>query len=315
MNSTAEIVSPIERDVSLPDGRHLTLRLVRSDDENDLFDLYDQLDDDDRHRRFLYAYRPREPFFHGLANRAHGDARLVVALTTASGSRLIAEASYCHLLNGNGELAMVVARRWRGWIGPWLLDALVDLAAVNGVPNLEADVLAENSAMIGTLRARGSVILDHDGYSVLRLMIGTAGPTATWSPGTQPHVPVETPGGRWSHHDDARALGLAVVACPGPSPQHPCPMLNGHRCPLVEDADAIVVRCPPGDAQWTELLAAHRIARNADVVVDDPHADATHVLATVTAIARRHANRRCGPHRRRTDPTQPAPHDTTETRS
>ena len=103
MNSTAEIVSPIERDVSLPDGRHFTLRLVRSDDENDLFDLYDQLDDDDRHRRFLYAYRPREPFFHGLANRAHGDARLVVALTTASGSRLIAEANNCHLLNGNGQ--------------------------------------------------------------------------------------------------------------------------------------------------------------------------------------------------------------------
>jgi RimJ/RimL family protein N-acetyltransferase len=302
--TTTTAASPIERDVLLPDGRHLTLRPVCSQDEDDLFDLYDQLDADDRHRRFFFAYRPREPFFHDLANPAPGDGRLVLAVNEATGSRLIAEAGYCHLPNGNGELAMVVARRWRGWIGPWLLDALIDLAAANGVPNLEADVLAENGSMLALLRARGSVILNHDGYSTLRLMIGTTGPTPTWPAGTEPRILVETPGGRWPQHDDATALGLAVIACPGPSQQYPCPLLNGQRCPLAEDADAIVVRCPTGDAQWAELLAAHRTTSSDNVVVDDRHDHQTdpHALASIATIARHHAHRRTGPRRRRTDP-------------
>ena len=120
--------------------------------------------------------------------------------------------------------------------GPWFRDALVDVAAGRGVPNLEADVLAANGPMLPVLRARGSVVMSHDGYSIMRLMIGTSGTTPTWPSGPAPCVLVEAPGGRWPSEDDARALGLFAVACPGPSQQHPCPVLNGQRCPLADDA-------------------------------------------------------------------------------
>ena len=59
------------------------------------------------------------------------------------------------LPSGNGELAIVGARKWQG-VGPYLLDALVEMAAAAGVPNLEADVLTANRPMLALLRSRGT---------------------------------------------------------------------------------------------------------------------------------------------------------------
>lgn len=55
------------------------------------------------------------------------------------GARIVGEASYELLPNGAGELAITVAADQRGWIGPYLLDAMVEAAAAGGVPNVEAD--------------------------------------------------------------------------------------------------------------------------------------------------------------------------------
>ena len=39
---------------------------------------------------------------------------------------LVGEAGYTLLSDGDGELAITVDPEWRGWLGSWLLDALVD---------------------------------------------------------------------------------------------------------------------------------------------------------------------------------------------
>ena len=135
-------------------------RHVASTDEAGLYQLYDGLNADDRYLRFFCGYRPTDEFFDKLANPRPGDARVVAELVDGH-KQLIAEAGYSLLDNGNGEFAMVVARDWRGWLGPYLLDVVIDIAAANHVPNLEAEVLAANRTMLALLRARGSAFLEH----------------------------------------------------------------------------------------------------------------------------------------------------------
>jgi hypothetical protein len=165
------------------------------------------------------------------------------------------------LANGNGEFAMVVAKDWRGWLGPYLLDVVVELAAQNGVPNLEAEVLAVNAAMLALLRARGCVFLRHDGWGELRTMVGTGRDGPTWPGGDdRPRVLVETPGGRWPLEDAADAVGLRVITCAGPTQNGSCPLLLGHDCPLVAMADAIVVRDAPNDPSWDRVVESHALS-------------------------------------------------------
>jgi len=79
------------------------------------------------------------------------------------------------LPDGNGEFALTVAVGWRGWLGPYLLDALVAAAAARGVPNLEADILVSNVRMLALVSKRGYVTLSHDA-SQLRVAIDAARP-------------------------------------------------------------------------------------------------------------------------------------------
>jgi hypothetical protein len=76
----------------------------------------------------------------------------------ADAGRIVGEANYVPLANGDGELGMVVAADQRGWLGPYMLDALVD-AAAHGVPNLEAAVLVTNRSMLTLVRSRGYATL------------------------------------------------------------------------------------------------------------------------------------------------------------
>ena len=52
-----------------------------------------------------------------------------VAIVSGAEDRLVAEAGYALLPDGNGEFALTVAAGWRGWLGPYLLDAIVTAAA------------------------------------------------------------------------------------------------------------------------------------------------------------------------------------------
>ena len=245
-----------DREVSLRGARRIIIRTVRPSDDVGLVALYDELDDEDRHRRFFGSFHPRLEFFADMANVAErGGARLVAVLAERGFGEhgpIIGEAGYVLLPNGDGEFAMAVARRWRGWLGPYLLDALVETAAAAGVPNLEADVLAVNRPMLAVLRARGSVVMDHEDWTVLRLLFGTGGRVPTWpGPHDRLRVLVEGSGGRWHAEKEAHAAGLQLLTCPGPvNSVHGCPALAGRTCPLAADADVIVVSHPTDDHRW-----------------------------------------------------------------
>jgi hypothetical protein len=247
--------------IEAPTGAdRVLIRPVTIDDVEQLTTFYAELDEDERHRRFFGAYRPRREFCERLATVADRGGGGVVAVLLDEGGherRLVGEAGFTLLPNGDGEAAISVGARWRGWLGPYLLDALTATAAASGVANLEADVLTTDHSMLAMLRSRGSVSMEHKGWSVVRLLIGTTGSTPAWpGPHDRPRVLVERPGGRWGGEDEARAAGLQVLTCPGPTGES-CPALEGEVCGLAAGADVIVVAHPREEEGWQRLLASH----------------------------------------------------------
>jgi RimJ/RimL family protein N-acetyltransferase len=131
--------------------------------------LYDGLSSHDRHLRFFSAYHPPREFLASWAGIAERGGCCLVAVRSAPGGpgSVVADAGYLALPNGNGELAVTVARGERGGLGGVLVDALLDAAATRGVAALEAEVLLENEAMLRLVRARGAREVGRDGsYSV-----------------------------------------------------------------------------------------------------------------------------------------------------
>jgi GNAT superfamily N-acetyltransferase len=229
--------------------------------------FYEGLSNGDRYLRFFSSYRPPRDFFERLTSIVERGGYGVVATVSADGGegRIVGEASYELLSNGNGDVSMTVAAGQRGWLGPFLLDALMEAAASRGVSNLEADVLATNRPMLSVLRSRGYATLSSGDWVTQRLVVGTGGRTPVWPErvekpdhGDGPRVLVETPGGRWHAGGEAAAVGLQVMACSGPQGRLPrCPVLAGHPCPLAAGADAIVVSNVPDDERWRTIVEAH----------------------------------------------------------
>jgi hypothetical protein len=250
-------------EVLLPSGRRLLVRTVQSGDADGLEALYADLDETDRYRRFFSLFRPEREFFERMvtvADRGGFELVAVAADGDDDDGRIVGEAGYTLLGNGDGDLAITVAAGWRGWLGAYLLDTLLAAAAARGVPNLEADILVSNARMMALVASRGYATVDHPDWTIVRVLLGTADRTPSW-PGTpdRPRVLVEATGGRWHAEDQAREAGMEVVVCPGPRGRRPrCPALAGGTCPLADGADVIVTVTSPSGDRGRRLLDAHR---------------------------------------------------------
>lgn len=285
------------RRVALPDGRTLMIRPVGLDDVEALGALYDGLTVEDLHNRFFSVFHPDQEFLERLATVAERGGCGLVAVVSATDDedgRLVAESSYQLLANGDGELAITVARDWRGWLGTFLLDALIETASARDVPNLEADILVTNTPMVRLARARGVATMPSDDWVSERLLMGTAGRVPVWPVGDErPRVIVEVPGGRWHAAVAARSAGLQVLSCSGPRGRRArCPVLDGESCPLAVGADAIVVSHAPDDDEWKAVSDAHpRLHPGVPVCVETgPVRDVEAVVAQVERLAKQ----RCG---------------------
>lgn len=266
---THAATQPEGRRCVLSDGRLLQVRRVVPEDFSGVRALYEELSDDDRRLRFFSSFRPPDSFFE--AKTASDDARRFGLVATVPGEGIVGEASYVRLPNGNAEFGITVTRRWRGWLGHYLLDALIEAAAAQGILNLEAEILRDNRPMLALVRARGYVVLDQEVDSV-RVIIGTGGATPTW-PGAyeHPRVLVEAPGGAWRGEQPARDAGLDVLICPGPTRRSgppSCPLLRGERCPLADDADVVVFALDPADPEAAAIVSAHLRDRPGCLAVD-----------------------------------------------
>jgi hypothetical protein len=161
--------------VRLSGDRALTIRTIRRTDVTGLDALFEGLSNDDRYRRFFGYSHPGQKFLDQMARAEEEGGYRLVAVVSDAGDSLVAEAGYAMLPDGNADFAMTVADGWRGWLGPYLLDALVRAAAARHVPNLQADVLVENTRMLTLLASRGYVTL-HRQSSEIRVAIAAAQP-------------------------------------------------------------------------------------------------------------------------------------------
>jgi len=248
--------------IELAGGAQMEVRSTDVSDAELICGLYEALSVGDRHRRFFSAFKPHLEWCRHWASVGSRGGFGVIAIVRRDGEpdETAGEAGYAIRDDGDGDLAVTVAPNWRGWLGPYLLDVLVRQAAAVGLANLQAEVLLENAPMLSLLRRRDPVAMGHDA-GIVRLSIGTAGPVPTWPPQERrPRVLIEAAGRRWLGEQAADAAGLATAMCAGPAGrgEHGCPVLDGGRCSLADDADAIIVLLDPDDERSAKLVRAHR---------------------------------------------------------
>lgn len=161
--------------VRLSGGRTLTVRKIAPGDIDGLDALFCGLSDDDRYYRFFSFSRPGRKFLEHMTRADEEGGYRVVAVVSGPVDILVAEAGYAMLPDGNGEFAITIAAGWRGWLGPYLLDAIVTEAKRCGVPNLQADIMSENARMLALVADRGYVAMGRE-FSQVRVAIDAARP-------------------------------------------------------------------------------------------------------------------------------------------
>src|SRR3954454_15068914 len=141
------MASPIVRDVILRDGSALRLSSPRPDDEPAIKAFFDGLAPESRYMRF-HGHGRTDIVARDYAN-ADGDTR--VALIARLGDRVVAVAGYDRLNEpGVAEVAFAVADDLHGRGLPTrLLEQLAEIAADRVVRRFEAEVMADNRAMLG----------------------------------------------------------------------------------------------------------------------------------------------------------------------
>lgn len=266
------------------------VRDIEADDVEAVTELHRRLSPEAVYRRFFTAVLPPPSFFERLATvEERGGVGLVAEVVEAPAAddrRIVAEVDVEPLANGNGEIAVVVDARWRGWLGPYLVEVACREAGRRGMPNLEAEVLTCNRQMRALTRSRGEAFLPQSDWQEVRVAFATDGPVPSWLPGHRPRILVEQRGVAFDAVAGLESAGFDVVACAGRTTGRPgCPVLEGSTCPLAAGADAILVVMAPSEER-DALVAAHRAGA---VPVEIVEPATTPVTAEVLVDAARRA--------------------------
>jgi acyl-CoA synthetase (NDP forming)/RimJ/RimL family protein N-acetyltransferase len=144
---------PLIRDVLLRDGSTLRLRAPVPDDFEAIRAFYEGLSQESRYLRFHGFGRVDGPAREYA--EADGDDR--VALIGRHGERVVAAAGYDRLREpGAAEVAFAVADDFHGrGTATRMLEQLADIAAARGIRRFDAEVLADNRAMLGVFKRAG----------------------------------------------------------------------------------------------------------------------------------------------------------------
>jgi acetyltransferase len=249
------------RRTTLPDGRVLVIRPAEAADVDRMMEFYRNLPLEDRYFRFFTGGLPPRTHFEKIVDTAiHGGVALVVDIIEGSDAKLVGDACYVPQPDGDGELAVTIDPDWRGWLGPYLLDALLEAAAVTGMTTLRAEILVRNRPMLALVRARGCVTIGDDDLSKVRVAVGTSARTPSWpAHEKRRRILVEAANPRWRSGLTAIDPNVSVMVCGGPPRGYRdrCPVLSGHPCPLAADADAIVMARSRDDPLGRDLIDAH----------------------------------------------------------
>jgi len=248
----------------------LTVRHARAGDEHELGLLYDTLEVPDLLTRFFTAGTPGERFLEGWVSvAARGGRCLLVELAKDDRSRVVAEAGFAPLADGDVELGITVAPDHRGWVGPWLLDVLLAHAAAAGIENMQALVKTRNRPMLDLIRHRGCARFEEADWETTRVTMSTSGHTPSWPPGAaSPRVLIESTRSRPDVARRVRQQSGTTLICSGfGQPGSHCPLHAGEPCPLIAGADAVVL-----DSQSTPTATAECLKLRQTIAAVHPDA-------------------------------------------
>lgn len=253
------------RTARLDGGRVINIRPTGPADTEALISLYERLSVADRQRRFFSGAVPPTSVVEDwvdVKNRRDGVGLVAELHIPNRKPVVIAEAGCARQADGDAELGIAVDPEHRGWLGSWLLDALLEQAALTGIPNVQALIESGNRSMRSVLCHRGAAGIPSADWSTARLTISTSGSTPSWPAGDgtarrRKRLLVESERHRWPGAATARAAGMDVLVCSGPdSKRRKCPLLTGEACPLVEGADVVIFDLQDG-ADAEAVAEAH----------------------------------------------------------
>ena len=147
---------------TLRDGTPVTIRAIRREDSNRILTAFNHLDRESVYTRFFtYKKGLTDSELNNLAD-VNFDHVVALVVTTEKGDieTLIGGGRYCSeasLPNAqSAELAFITANDSRGrGVARLILEHLILIGRCQGVLRFEADVLAQNQAMLAVFRGSG----------------------------------------------------------------------------------------------------------------------------------------------------------------
>ncbi len=160
----------------LRSGHRVQVRPLDRADAPRLARMWDELSEQSRYRRFstLSAELPERTLTF-LTDIDHHDHDALAAI--APGGDIVGVARFVRSADEPdlADLAVTVVDSWqRRGLGTLLIEQLSERAAAVGVTSFTADILAENTPMIGLVRQAGSASVDRSGGGtvVARMDVG-----------------------------------------------------------------------------------------------------------------------------------------------
>ena len=158
----ADYPAHLARERRLFDGRTVTIRPVRRDDEVREHDFFSEMSGDSRYLRFhKWVHAPSEKLIHFLTDIDYDrHMAFVCTETQAGGEKLVGEARYVVNPDGKGcDFGVVIADSWhKTGIAGLLMEALIRTARERGLGIMEGIVLTRNAEMIRFARGLGFAV-------------------------------------------------------------------------------------------------------------------------------------------------------------
>jgi len=160
----------------LHDGRSVTIRPIRADDEERVREFLAGTSEDSRYLRYhKWVHSPSDKLVHFMTDVDY-DRHLAFVCTvdTDGRERLVGEARY--VANPGGEscdFGILIEDAWRKTgIAGLLMEALIRAARARGFGSMEGLVLSENTAMLRFAHALGFEVVPEPGdLTTMRIVL------------------------------------------------------------------------------------------------------------------------------------------------